>query len=174
MKLYHFTYEEALPSILAEGLYRGEIPLSRTTIMPESAVWLTTDQTPDGHGLGYAHARVATPELAAAYKVPVGTTLHFPDKKKIRIQVDFKTSKARGLHKWLDFAKKEKIDRDWLKRLHAGAGDNPRPNTWWLYLGTLPPQTFQAIEVRTPDGVYASVLERPDLLEFVRFERTAA
>ena len=72
------------------------------------------------------------------------------------------------------FCKKEKIDRDWLKRLHAGAGDNPRPNTWWLYLGTLPPQTFQAIEVRTPDGVYASVLERPDLLEFVRFERTAA
>ena len=107
MKLYHFTYEEALPSILAEGLYRGEIPLSRTTIMPESAVWLTTDQTPDGHGLGYAHARVATPQLAAAYKVPVGPHSISRTRKKSAFRLTSKRARL-GVCKWLDFAKRKR------------------------------------------------------------------
>ena len=98
-------------------------------------------------------------------KLPVGTVIHWADKHKIRIRIEFLTSKTRGLHKWLDFAKKEKIDRDWLKRLHAGAGDDPKPHTWWLWFGTLPPETFQAIEVRTPEGDYVSLLERLDLLD---------
>jgi hypothetical protein len=169
MKLYHYTHEDALPSILAEGLTKGDIPVSPTT--GRNGVWFTTDPNPEGHGVysGGTHC-VVTAETAWMYRlpdgtpVPVGTPLHFADKQKIRIRVEFETSKTPLLYKWLDLAKEAKIDRDWLRNLHAAAGDDPKPHTWWLWLGVMPPEYFQAVEVRSPDG-YVSILERPDLLD---------
>ncbi len=162
MKLYHYTHEEALPSILAEGLTKGDVPLSPTK--GANAVWFTTSQFPTGHGVsGEGKSHCVTPETAKLFGVPVGTTVHWADKQKIRIRVELETSKTPGLWKWLDFAKAVKIDRAWLKQLHAGAGDDPKPHTWWLWFAVMPPEYFQAVEVRSPNG-YVSVLERPDLL----------
>lgn len=49
MILYHFTALELLDKIKAEGLSKGEVPITarRTT----NAVWFTTDSNSDGHGL---------------------------------------------------------------------------------------------------------------------------
>lgn len=49
MIFYHFTSRKSVPSILAEGLNRGEAPLSDTRVV--QAVNLTTDPAPNGHGL---------------------------------------------------------------------------------------------------------------------------
>jgi hypothetical protein len=166
MKLYHFTYEDAPPSILAEGLTKGDVPLSQ--IHTSNAVWFTTDPNPGGHGVYSGGVQVMPPETAPTFGAPVGTPIHWVDKQKIRIRVELETSKTPGLCKWLDFAKKQKIDRDWLRCLHVGAGDDPKPHTWWLWGCVMPPQYFQAVEVRSPDG-YVSIWERPDLLaEHVR------
>lgn len=51
MILYHYTYREALSSILKQGLNRGEVPLSQHAADCLNAVWFTTDGTPNGHGL---------------------------------------------------------------------------------------------------------------------------
>jgi hypothetical protein len=167
MKLYHFTHEDALPSILEEGLNRGEVPLTPTKV--ENAVWLTTDPSPGGHGV-FAHGGIiVTREIALmlasqGLTARVGDTLPYADKQKIRIKVEFQTSRTRGLMKWIDFAKKRKIESDWLRSLYKGAGDHPKPHTWWLWFGTLSPELFQAIEVRSPGGGYVSIWERPDLL----------
>jgi hypothetical protein len=163
MKLYHFTHEDALPSILVEGLIRGDVPITRTKAV--NAVWFTTDPNPSGHGVCAGEEIVVTPEMAfmSGGKVKVGETIRFADKQKIRIKVEFQTSRTPGLIKWLDFAKKHKIQREWLMALHKAAGDDPKPHTWWLWFGTLPSSHFQSVEVRTPRG-YVSVWERPDLL----------
>jgi hypothetical protein len=166
MKLYHFTCEDLLPSILIEGLNKGDVPFSPT--MGANAVWFTTDPNAEGHGVFSGGGLLVTPAMieslgTAGAELAVGETIHFLDKQKIRIRVEFQTSKTPGLFRWLDVAKKEKIDRNWLKRLHDAAGANAKPHTWWLWRATLPPEFFQAVEVRTPDG-YVSVLERPDLL----------
>jgi hypothetical protein len=165
MKLYHFTYEGALSSILSEGLTRGDIPVSPNGAM--NAVWFTTDRNPNGHGVYGDGARsIVTPEIAAMSATPLslGETLYFPDKQKIRIRVDLATSKTHGLCKWLDFAKKMKIDPEWLKAVHGAAGDNPKPHTWWLWFGVMPPEQFATVEVRDINGEYVSIWERPSLL----------
>ena len=161
MKLYHYTHEDALPSILAEGLTKGDVPLSPK--QGTNAVWFTTSISPDGHGILKGGSFVVDEKEALIYGVPAGTVVHYADKQKIRIQVGFQTSKTPGLYKWLDFAKAAKIDRSWLKTLHKVAGDDPKPNTWWLWFAPMPPEYFQAVEVRSPDG-YVSIWERPDLL----------
>jgi hypothetical protein len=42
MILYHFTAVEYLPDIAADGLSRGEVPLTPDRLL--NAVWLTSDQ----------------------------------------------------------------------------------------------------------------------------------
>ena len=49
MLLYHFTAPEYIEQIKAEGLTRGDVPTSSTEGI--NAVWLTSDRSPDGHGL---------------------------------------------------------------------------------------------------------------------------
>jgi hypothetical protein len=152
LKLYHFTYEGALAAILSEGLTKGDVPLTQTTGV--NAVWFTTDPSPDGHGVYAARTQIVTPEESAALShcfgqhIPAGTVIPWVDKHKIRIRVDLETSRTPGLYKWLDFAKAMKIDRDWLKCLHAGN----KPHTWWLWPATMPPERFKAIEVRSEIG----------------------
>ena len=49
MILYHFTAREHLNAIKAEGLSRGEVPLSMQDVI--QGVWFTTDIDSAGHGL---------------------------------------------------------------------------------------------------------------------------
>jgi hypothetical protein len=48
MMLYHFTALEYLDAIKAEGLTKGEVPVSATDLL--NAVWLTSDPSPRGTG----------------------------------------------------------------------------------------------------------------------------
>src|SRR5688500_16743589 len=87
MILYHHTAPEYLRSIVENGLTRGDVPLTPTTAM--RAVWLTTDPSPEGHGL--SDGRLLTPTERAWYEritgedVPLNAS--FADKRRIRITI---------------------------------------------------------------------------------------
>lgn len=164
MKLYHFTCEDYIASILREGLTRGDIPLSPTT--GGNAVWFTTSSSPEGHGLGSEGIEVITALTQHLFRTPagdlcpIGTPIHRPDKSKIRITVVIRAQFNKRLMDWLTFAKKRRIERKWLSALH----DDCRPETWWLHIAPVAPELFRAVEVRTMSGDYVPLFENLALL----------
>lgn len=149
MILYHFTCWEHLPAILKEGLTRGDVPTSATEGV--TAVWLTTDETPLGHGLsdGGQLPREEVEELYRMGKVPSPDVIvETADKTEIRIAVEISSLSSR-LKKWDKWAKK-RLDPHWLNTLHQADGE--AFETWWLHFGTIPPNKFAAVEVRGPNG----------------------
>src|SRR3546814_4547043 len=83
--LYHFTAREYLPSILEEGLTKGEVPTSAYGPAP-NAVWFTSDGSPQGHGL--SDEKILSPEEVQVMRRMHGADypddLMFPNKKAIR------------------------------------------------------------------------------------------
>ena len=93
MILYHYTAKECLDAILREGLTKGEAPISATHW--ETAVNLTTDPSPDGHGLD-AGGKVVSDDDSSFYRdaygwnIPAGT--RFANKKEVRITIKLPSS----------------------------------------------------------------------------------
>lgn len=141
MKLYHFTYEDALPAILAEGLRRGDIPITPTD-KSLNAPWLTTDNRPQGHGL----------DVERRYTVV--------DKSAIRIRVDHAKLDSERLIRWCDFADDVEIERDWRRILERGN----KPNSWLIYFGIVRPSAFAQIDVRNAHGYYRPLWGNLNLL----------
>ena len=155
MILYHFTTLTAVPSILTEGLTRGEAPLSDTRIV--KAVNLTTDSEPGGHGLD-GGGRVVTVEESAIYAarlgwdIPAGTV--FADKTEVRMTIKLPSS-DRALKPWLSWARK-KCEPGYADRLIAAAGGgNRKAKTWWLYFGRISPDCITEVR-RMSDGALLS------------------
>jgi hypothetical protein len=146
MILYHFTCRQYLPSILEHGLYRGEVPLSATEVL--NAVNLTTASTPHGHGLS-TESRLLTDEERRHFEqadgVPVPAGARFEEKTAVRIKVKI-ASADRALVRWSTFARK-RMAPEW----RAALEDGRRPDTWWLYFGTIPPEEFMAVDLRQGD-----------------------
>jgi hypothetical protein len=117
MILYHFTSLNHLPKICKSCFLKyGDIPLRQTTNYGEDGhgVWLTTtpNSTPDQHGL----------------KNPL------VDKTMVRFKIDIDESSPQ-LFKWSDYAKINKVKREWYKRLDKVGGG--LSHTWWLYIGEI-------------------------------------
>lgn len=143
MLLYHFTCREHLPAIEAEGLSKGEAPISSREW--ENAVNLTTDPRPMGHGL--SRGEPLEPEIIAAAirqhgSAPANT--HWPDKTAVRIKVKV-SSRDTKLKRWLPWARR-RATKQFLDSLHAAAGATGKEKTWWLYFGTIPPSSFVAVD----------------------------
>ena len=146
MLLYHFTSRDNLPSILAEGLNRGEAPLSDHRVV--NAVNLTTDPDPRGHGLDGGGKVVSEEESARAalmgWDIPAGTI--YANKLEVRITVKLPSS-DRNLKRWQSWARKH-CEPGYAERLAAAAGSGgKKAKTWWLYFGTVPPTSFAAVEM---------------------------
>ena len=148
MIFYHFTSRENLPLILEQGLTRGEAPLSDTRVV--SAVNLTTDRKPAGHGLDKG-GHIVTAHEAAMYRakgmhVPEGTV--FADKLEVRLTVKISMD-DRHLKKWLPWAHKH-CEAGYPERLANAAGGMAKGKTWWLYFGVIPPGAIIMVDHLKP------------------------
>ena len=115
MILYHFTSLQHLPKICKLGYLKfGDIPIRQTKNVGEDGhgVWLTTTPfaTPEQHGL----------------KNPL------VDKTMVRFKINIDENSPQ-LFKWSDYAKINKVNRKWYKRLDEVGGG--LSHTWWLYIG---------------------------------------
>ncbi len=146
MLFYHFTSHEALESIMAGGLDRGEAPMSDHRVA--KAVNLTTDKDPDGHGLDFGGHVVDEAEAASyaakGFNLPAGTV--FVEKRAVRITVKLPSSDP-NLKSWRSWSRKH-CEHGYAERLERAAGGNGRKaKTWWLYFGTIPSSVFVAVDV---------------------------
>lgn len=118
MLLYHFTSHAGLASILEDGLSQGDVPTNGPESQGLNAVWLTTDSTSDGHGLG--DAGVMTDEERhrifrwKGQMPPEGSM--WLNKRAVRITVKLPAS-DRNLKDWLPWARK-RLDAAWLGQLN--------------------------------------------------------
>lgn len=134
MNLYHFTSREHLPSILREGLSRGDVPLTPTTGL--NAVWLTSDASPDGHGL--SSGEVIAADVAARAGVSTGGKgFRTHDKRAVRLLVNIPRGDRR-LVRWRPWARKN-IELNWLAALENAGGGSAKARTWFLFWGVIPP-----------------------------------
>jgi hypothetical protein len=144
---YHFTGTEYIESIKAEGLTTGEVPLSAGERL--NAVWLTTDRSPEGHGLGDGWR--PTEEMRRMYNLPPKTV--FPDKRAVRITLVWPRGKVIP---WLPWARK-RLESDWFDRMVRTGGGMKKAKTWFLSWQPIPPSAFREIENLRP-----SRTPRPD------------
>jgi len=137
MNLYHYTAMAYLPSILEHGLLaKAENPTSFSTFGPP-AVFFTTDPSPKGHGL-VSGRYVKRNEL----RLPTGAKVpYFPNKRKVRIQVEVEGNK---LHHWFDWSDLEPRFRKIMVR--AGGGMQ-KAKTWYFTVQPIPVQAFKAVEI---------------------------
>jgi hypothetical protein len=123
MILYHYTSTYHLPTILKEGLARGDVPV--TPQKGFNAVWFTTmnDAKPGEHGLS-------------------GSAV---DKTSVRITVEL-DRRDPLLIKWGTFARK--LKPIWRRALESSGGDTHK--TWYFYKGILIPEMFIDVCTRPP------------------------
>ena len=148
LRLYHFTCWHHWPAIQAGGLCKGDVPITPSLGM--NAVWFTTDEDPAGHGL--SGGEPISPKIIAAAirqngRAPANT--HWPNKRAIRITVDFPDG-AEGLHHWPKWSA-AKVAPPLLRSLERNGGGPRKAETWWLYFGTVPPADFAAVDFLAPD-----------------------
>jgi hypothetical protein len=110
MILYHYTSARHLHGIAVHGLTVGDVPTDIDRTEGRVGVWLTTADTPEGHGL----------EGSAA------------DKARFRLEVELPDD-APPLVRWLDWARDNATPRT-IEVL----GRDRRPDTWHVYFGTIP------------------------------------
>jgi hypothetical protein len=146
MILYHFTCYEHMESILRDGLNRGDVPTRLLGPLSETnAVWLTTQQDPQGCGLSVSSHVLTEAERQEHFEAvgvmpPEGA--RYADKTAVRIKVMI-PSTDRCLKRWLTFGRKhcEPGLYDILVR-----ADGHSHKSWWLYFGTIAPSQFQAVD----------------------------
>lgn len=150
MLLYHFTAHSRLASINDSGVSQGDVPVNGASSAGINAVWLTTDPSPEGNGLGEAremtdaeryqifHWKGAMPDAGTRWE----------NKRAVRITVKLPSSDPR-LKDWLPWARK-RLNPAWLAGLAASGGGTRKARAWKLYFGTIPPSAFVAVDVLEP------------------------
>jgi hypothetical protein len=109
MLLYHFTSMRHLYAISREGLTVGDVPTDFRRGKGRVGVWLTSDGTPNGHGL----------EGSAS------------DKTRVRLLVD--VPEGPNLVRWVDWARRN-VKPETIENLHAsGQGFQ----NWYVYFGVI-------------------------------------
>lgn len=135
MIFYHFTSKHHLPGIAADGLSRGDVPITRDG--PGAVgVWLTTDSTPTGHGLPGGEDIVhLTPEQRVRLGVSADEVIRSVNKQAVRFKIKLPSSDRRLSH-WPRWARK-RLAPDWYATLTGASGH--RSETWWIFWGVIPP-----------------------------------
>ncbi len=147
MRLHHFTCVEHLDSILATGLFRGEVCTTSWQTPDLNAVWLTTDENPSGHGLS-DHQEITEDFSRAVYQnagISIKPGMYFPNKRRVKITVDLRPQDAR-LFRWMRWAKRN-VHPAIRDGLISTGGGLVKARTWYVYFGVILPEEFLSVEV---------------------------
>jgi len=148
MILYHFTDIDSLPSILHEGLRFGNLNTARASSCEAGVTWLTTMDTPKGHGLTFGEP-VTLEERRnhwARYRQHAPTSFtHWPDKSRVRIKVVI-PSTDRRLVQWARWRGRLAGDGA-LDLAHLGDATRLSSRSWYLYFGLIEPRRFAEVLV---------------------------
>jgi hypothetical protein len=135
MKLYHYTAGEHLRSIAAGGLWKGEVPVSRTERL--NAVWLTGDHHPGkGRDHGLTDGRPLDAQEKRLRGLPRDAPDRHPNKRAVRLTVAIPHGDRNLVH-WHAWAR-GRLHPTWLTTLEAAAGGPALARTWFLYWGVVP------------------------------------
>jgi hypothetical protein len=134
VRLYHFTALEYLPSILEEGLTRGDVPLGPRKF-GGNAVWLTLNADPAAQAFWAGEGeRLATDEerrhLESLFGKPVPPGSRFADKRAVLLAVEIPDEDPK-LVQWLRFARLRGVNPKWLRNLRSSPD-------WFIYRGAVP------------------------------------
>ncbi len=150
--LYHFTSPAHCQTILRTGLSRGSVPLSPTKDL--NAVWLTSDPSPDGHGLEAGGAFMTEHQRQQAFEwsgvlPPEGS--RFPKDDSVRLTVELMDDDE-NLHAWLPWARRH-LPLALFPILHpVGSKSLRQAKSWFIYTGIIPPTALVAVDQKTPQG----------------------
>ena len=121
MAYYHFTRPGYVESILAEGINRGEVPLSPTNIY--NAAWLTADPNPRRQQWIYGTAQGA-----------VRMTIELPDGEADPL-----------LDTWMGLAERMGVEDWWMEALNSAGGHSQE--RWYVYDGVIDPEWITKVEM---------------------------
>lgn len=143
MILYHFTDIESLEPILRDGLMLGNLNTSRESTAQPGVTWLTTMDTPKGHGLSFGEP--VTDYERMCYRSRYGCDMpanftHWPDKSRVRIKVMILSS-DRNLAHWIRWHGKRTEDH-FLDLAKIADATRKSSRSWYLYFGTITPDRF--------------------------------
>lgn len=124
--LYHFTCELHLPSIMQEGLTRGDVPTSYTGGF--NAPWLTSDSSWGGNSGWAGGSERRNTEI---------------DKNKFRLTVVIPDADP-DLHHWPELAKELEIDKLWYTALNESSGGGAENH--YVYKGEIPRSWITKVE----------------------------
>lgn len=144
MKLYHYTHISCVPAILNEGLRSRQAVTSIAERFP-NAVYLTTDNSPAGHGLSSGafatkiDCQALGLTLASRQQVPF-----FANKRRVLIKVN---SSNLQITRWYRWARINLSPKVFDAAVQTGGGMK-KARTWYLSLGNIPLSAIMGIEVR--------------------------
>jgi hypothetical protein len=130
MRLYHYTRYEYLPSILKDGLDKGEVNVTLTHHI--NGVWLTDSLSPRRHGLGDQDGKNTA-------------------KLEYRITVELDPADPK-LHRYRKWAVRVGLDPKFMRIMRNAAGPDADDYSWWIYFGTIAPPFAQGHANVGPDG----------------------
>ena len=158
MLLYHFTSPTFSSAIIRTGLSRGSVPLSRGRDL--NAVWLTSDGSPNGHGLENGGAFMTDQERQQAYEwsgvlPPEGA--RFPKDAGVRLTVSIPDDDE-NLHSWLSWARR-RLPAGMIPVLHPiGSNSLRQAKSWYIYTGVIPPTAIVSVDPETQKTADAGCL----------------
>lgn len=136
MRLYHYTAGEYLRGIAKHGLTVGAVSTDHTLDNCIVGVWLTSSESPLGHGFD---------------------VMNNHSKRQFRISADVPTSDGK-LVKWSEWAKKNLSPlAAWhLKQIAASVDGVDASDTWFVYFGWIKPESIVGVtdtgtETEVPD-----------------------
>lgn len=148
MILYHFTDIDSLGPILREGLRFGNPNTSRYSTVQDGVVWLTTMDTPKGHGLTFGEP-VTDFEREChrsryGQNAPTSFT-RWPDKSRVRIKVVIPSSDRNLVH-WIRWHGKRTEDH-FLDLAKLADATRKSSRSWYIHFGTITPDRFLEVLV---------------------------
>ena len=146
MILYHFTSRAASSGILRTGLSRGSVPLAPGKDL--NAIWLTSDGSPNGHGLESGGAFMTEEQRQQAYEWSGVLPPHgarFPKDSSVRLTVEI-TDEDENLHRWLAWARR-RLPAGMIPVLHpVGSNSLRQAKSWFIYTGLIPPEAIVRVD----------------------------